>query len=145
MKYELPNRIIELSVAKNWVEAKLEWTIYRISYSKEPETCLCGHFPINELNYIINKRNGKITLIGSCCILKFFDINIDKKIFQAIKKHKLNNALLQKAFELKFINSGELDFLSNTFRKHCLSYKQEQWLDSLKIRIFDKFKLKESQ
>ncbi|WP_260923189.1 hypothetical protein [Novosphingobium sp. 9] len=38
-----------LSRATDWEVAKKEWRLVEISEADEPETCLCGYFPIVEL------------------------------------------------------------------------------------------------
>ena len=47
--YKLGREIIALSEADHWDLARLEWGIEDIYMQQEPEACLCGHFPINEL------------------------------------------------------------------------------------------------
>ena len=46
---KLIQEIIKLSVADIWEIAKCEWELIEIYFSDEPETCLCGHYPIIEL------------------------------------------------------------------------------------------------
>ncbi len=48
-QFQLATEIIKRSVARTWDEAKTEWSLYEIYETDEPETCLCGHFPIIEL------------------------------------------------------------------------------------------------
>ena len=46
--YKLTEEILKRSQAKVWDIAKLEWKLNEIYEAEEPETCLCGHFPIIE-------------------------------------------------------------------------------------------------
>ena len=48
-EYKLAKEIIALSKASNWDQAKLEWSLESIYKEDEPDTCLCGHFPIIEI------------------------------------------------------------------------------------------------
>ena len=50
-EYKLSQEIIALSDAATWDDAKQEWDldeIYKASRGN-PETCLCGHYPILEV------------------------------------------------------------------------------------------------
>jgi hypothetical protein len=53
---QLITEILARSVAQTWDEARREWSLYEIYEAYEPETCLCGHFPIIEL-CVLRKRN----------------------------------------------------------------------------------------
>jgi hypothetical protein len=57
----LAQEIIGLSNANIWEKAKLEWILDNVEYKEESETCLCGHFPINEICVLVNKQNGNTT------------------------------------------------------------------------------------
>lgn len=70
--FELTQKIIELSVADTWDEAKLEWSLHDVFKEEEPDTCLCGKFPI--LENCILRNDGPIgarhewhcTIVTSC-------------------------------------------------------------------------------
>ena len=57
---QLKAAILALSRATDWEVAKKEWRLVEISEADEPETCLCGHFPIIELCTISNATTVKI-------------------------------------------------------------------------------------
>jgi eukaryotic-like serine/threonine-protein kinase len=57
---QLRDAIIERSVAKNWDAARLEWRLNHIFEVDDPETCLCGHFPIIEICVLANRKNGRL-------------------------------------------------------------------------------------
>lgn len=49
MRFKLTKEILKLSDSNYWSDAKLEWNFEYAYYSEEPQTCLCGHFPINNI------------------------------------------------------------------------------------------------
>lgn len=138
-EYQLTQGIINLSKAKNWDAAKLEWRLYEVYEAEEPETCLCGHFPIIEICVLNNTENGNITNVGNCCVKKFIGLPSDK-IFQAVKRVRkdneksLNAESIQYAYDKKWINEWERDFYLGIMRKRNLSTKQL----SKKIQINEK-------
>lgn len=128
-QYQLTTEIISRSVSSTWNEAKLEWALYEVYEADEPETCLCGHFPIIELCVITNKRNGNTATVGSCCVKKFIGLPSDK-IFQAIKRVRkditkaLNAEAIEHAFERGWLTEWEKNFYFNIMRKRKLSARQ---------------------
>lgn len=125
----LTEEIISRSQSKIWDIAKLEWSLYDIYEAEEPETCLCGHFPIIEICTVRNKLNGKIAKVGNICVKKFLELPSDL-IFQAVKRvrkdiqRSLNAEAIQYAYDKDLINEWEYDFLKNTMRKRNLSQDQ---------------------
>lgn len=114
-KFQLTNEIIKRSVASTWDSAKLEWSLLEVYQVEEPETCLCGHFPILELCELLNGKNGKQVVVGNCCVKKFIGLPSDK-IFQAVKRIRkdgsksLNVEAIQHAFNRNWINEWEFKF-----------------------------------
>ena len=139
-EYRLTHEILARSCAKNWDQAKLEWTLNDVYESDEPETCLCGHFPIIELCNLRNKVNGKYATVGNCCVKKFIGLPSDL-IFQAVKRVRsdhaksLNGEAIEYAFGKGWINEWERDFYFKIMRKRNLSEKQR----AKKVEINDKF------
>ena len=43
---QLKERILALSIAEDWEVARKEWSLIGIQEADEPDTCLCGHFPL---------------------------------------------------------------------------------------------------
>ena len=82
---QLTTEILKLSVAQTWNEAKREWSLEEIYEADEPETCLCGHYPIIELCLLRNDHNGAQATVGNICVKKFMGLPSDN-IFQAIKR-----------------------------------------------------------
>lgn len=127
-QFQLTSEIVERSVARTWDEAKLEWSLLEVYESDEPETCLCGHYPIVEL--LLNRRNKNQTTVGNCCVKKFVGLP-SEKIFQAVKRVRkdtsksLNAEAIQHAFKRGWINKWEKDFYFNIMRKRSLTSRQE--------------------
>lgn len=69
-EYKLTQEIIALSVSSNWDVAKLEWKLYEIYEADEPETCLCGHFPIIEICVLSNAKKFAIKPLLVIAVLK---------------------------------------------------------------------------
>tara|TARA_R110000824_G_C15136486_1_gene669570 strand:- start:315 stop:926 length:612 start_codon:yes stop_codon:yes gene_type:complete len=141
-------RILELSEADIWEEAKLEWKLVRIDFARkeEGESCLCGKTPICELCRITNSLNGNSTQVGNVCINKFTDLpsnliftNI-KKVFKDVDK-SFNEVTTEYIYEKEWINEWEYDFLIDTERKRKLSNKQYKKRVSINSKILRKFKI----
>jgi hypothetical protein len=121
--------ILQLSVSKVWEVAKYEWTLDNIYFAEEPETCLCGQFPIIEVCTIRNKKNGEITEVGNVCVKKFLGLPSDN-IFKAVKKLKadiensINVPLLEHAYNQSWITDWENNFYTDIIAKRSLSQKQ---------------------
>ena len=102
--YKLTEEILKRSQAKVWDIAKLEWKLNEIYEAEEPETCLCGHFPIIEICILQNKLNTQFATVGNCCVKKFIGLPSDL-IFQAVKRVRkdnqksLNAEAIQHAYE----------------------------------------------
>jgi len=138
-KYQLFDRIVEKSESSEWGKAVLEWEwteTYIIEEDEDPETCLCGHYPIKECCVITNKKNGNVAIVGNCCINKFMDTESDL-IFQCIKRiqaditKSLNTATIEYVYAKRIITDWEYNFYKSIGKKRNLSYKQE----TIKIKI----------
>lgn len=141
-EYKLTSEIIGLSQSDIWDKAKLEWTLHDIYQAEDPETCLCGHFPIIEICVLRNKFNGNHATVGNCCVKKFIGLPSDK-IFQAVKRVKkdnqksLNAEAIEHGKNKGWLNQWEYNFYMDIMRKRNLSQKQRQ----KKIQINQKFAL----
>lgn len=140
-EFRLIQGIIALSVADTWEVARLEWELLNVHKEDEPDTCLCGHFPIIEICELINLKNQNTTIVGNCCVKKFLGLRSDK-IFQSIRKlnqdgsKSINAETLDHAHNKRWINDWEYRFYSSVFGKRKLSEKQL----SKKIQINEKIK-----
>ncbi len=127
--FALGRRIVALSEADDWDRARLEWQIEDIYIQREPETCLCGHFPINELCVLRNRKNYKQTIVGNICVKKFMKLS-SGRMFAAIKRvtadetKALNAHVIEHAFAKQWINDWEHGFYLDTWRKRDLSDAQ---------------------
>jgi len=74
-----------MSRATDWETARKEWALVDIIEADEPETCLCGHYPIMEICEIRNRVIGKTTEVGNVCVKRFLGVRSDL-IFTAVKK-----------------------------------------------------------
>ena len=128
-EFKLIQEIIAISKSDIWEIAKTEWKLHQIFFSKQPATCLCGHFPIIELCEIQNSKNNNIATVGNCCVKKFIGLPSDK-IFQAVKRVRrdcgksLNGDAIELARDKNWINDWEYNFYVDTFRKRNLSERQ---------------------
>ena len=128
-EYKLTEEIIARSEGKIWDAAKLEWVLHEIYEAEEPETCLCGHFPIIEVCTLQNKLNANFATVGNCCVRKFIGLPSDL-IFKAVKrvrKHiqkSLNIEAIQHAYDKGWINEWEYEFSIDTMRKRNLTQSQ---------------------
>lgn len=106
----------------------------------EPETCLCGHFPIIELCNLRNKLSGTFATVWNCCVKKFIGLPSDL-IFQAVKRIRsddtksLNAEAIDYAHTKGWITDWGQTFYFDIMRKRKLSAKQELQ----KVRINAKF------
>jgi len=128
-EYQLTEGIISLSVAKTWDEAKLEWALEHIWREDEPDTCLCGHFPIIEICLLKNRNNNNSAIVGNCCVKKFETLPSDL-IFQAVRRiqhddrRAINPETIVHAHQKGWINDWERKFYMDTWRKKKLSGAQ---------------------
>jgi hypothetical protein len=88
-EYKLTEEIIKRSQAQSWDAARLEWGLEDVYFVEDPETCLCGHYPIKEICTLRNTVNGQSADVGNCCVKKFLGLPSDK-IFQAVKRVKVD-------------------------------------------------------
>lgn len=126
---QLRAAILALSRATDWEVAKKEWHLVEISEANEPETCLCGHFPIIELCTISNSTTAKSVDVGNVCVKRFLGFRSDL-IFQSLKRVRADPDKAIGADATAFfhergvINDWEYQFQQNTMRKRNLSHRQ---------------------
>lgn len=126
---QLKTAILALSRATDWEHAKKEWRLVEVSEADEPETCLCGHYPIVELCTIANATTGRSVDVGNVCIKRFLGFRSDL-IFQSLKRIRADRdkALGPDAtaffHERGVINGWEYRFQQSTMRRRNLSERQ---------------------
>ena len=89
-EYKLAEGIVELSQSDSWKIAKGEWALEDVYEANNPETCLCGHFPIIEICVLRNKENCNTAVVGNYCVKKFIGLP-SNKIFQSVKRVRKDN------------------------------------------------------
>lgn len=129
-EFKLTSEIIKRSVARTWDQAKLEWSLLEVYEADEPETCLCGHYPIIELCIIQNRLNDCQATVGNCCVKRFVGLPSDE-IFQGVKRVRkdtsksLNTEAIEHAFTRGWITPWEHNFYLDVMRKRRLTFKQK--------------------
>jgi hypothetical protein len=140
MQFKLVAEILARSVARDWNSAKEEWELEDVYLTAEPETCLCGHFPIIEVCFLRNSLTGTPVLVGNCCVKKFQWMPTGL-IFDAVKRVKknplkaLNPEAIVFARKKGWVNEWEFGFYAAVMRKRKLTYKQLVKLHQLNERI----------
>jgi hypothetical protein len=128
-KFKLIERIIELSVASTWDQAKLEWKVHRLYFDDERQRCLCGKYPIIEICSIRNNKNGNFAVVGNCCVKRFLGLSSDK-IFQGLRRIRkddakaLNAEAVEHAYQQGWMNDYERKFCLDTMRNQRFTLKQ---------------------
>ncbi len=126
---QLRDAIVARSVEKSWEAARLEWRLNHIFEVDDPETCLCGHFPIIEICVLANRKNGQSAEVGNVCVKRFLGIRSDK-IFSCVKRLRKNidkapnPETIELLYEQTLITAWERTFSYNTLKKRNLTSKQ---------------------
>ena len=126
---QLRKGILALSEAKDWEGARKEWVLVDVYQSGEPDTCLCGHFPIVEICVISNRITHRSTEVGNVCVRRFLGFRSDL-IFSAIKKIRKDSTKSLNADAIGFfrerglLTTWEYAFLQDTRAKRNLSPAQ---------------------
>jgi hypothetical protein len=126
--WRLTERIVDLSIAPDWYEAKQEWFLEDVYLTEEPGTCLCGH-RIIEHCIIRNRENGNSAVVGNCCVKRFMDLP-SERLFTALRRiykdlrRALNAETIEHAYRRGWIDDWQRGFYLNTLKKRQLSEKQ---------------------
>lgn len=145
----LPQRIIDLSVAKDWPHAVQEWVPDGVDILEgDTETCLCGHNPIVELCHIRNTRNGNTAIVGNRCIEKFEAGSEGHAVFGAVPRiidavkrilengaASANEALISLAIQKRVFTDRDASFYRDIGRKRNLSENQESYKLALNRKL----------
>lgn len=124
-RWQLVQHILKRSKADTWALAVKEWQLIAIKRSEKPHTCLCTHFPIKELCYLHNDKTDETIKVGNCCVRLFMDApaNLDS-VFTALRRGKLNKAVIEYAYEQDIIDDWQYKFSCSTWRRRVLTDKQ---------------------
>lgn len=141
-EYKLFQKIIKWSFSNDWEESKKEWNQKKIFILRKGEfgTCTCGKYPIKEIIVIENTNTNKRLPIGNCCIKKFFNIKDYDKVFNALKKNKVNRFMINDSFKKSVISRWEGNFMLDLWRKRILTYKQQELFYKIKKKIIRSYK-----
>jgi hypothetical protein len=126
---QLRDGILALSEASDWEVARKEWSLVAVHEADEPQTCLCGHYPIIEICGISNRITMKNTEVGNRCVRRFLGIRSDL-IFAGIRKiqkditKNLNADAITFFRQRGLLTAWEYGFLQDTMRKRRLSEAQ---------------------
>jgi hypothetical protein len=118
-----------LAGATRWLGLKPSANLTEVYYQADPDTCLCGHYPVNEICVIRDKMNGSSVVVGNVCVKTFLELPSDK-IFEGLHRvakdpsRLLNKEAIEHAHEKGWISDWEKQFSLDTIRKRRLPPKQ---------------------
>ncbi len=139
----LCKEIMALSRSSVWDVAKTEWSVIDMEQADEPETCLCGHYPIVEVFTLANKYTGDTVRVGNVCVNKFIRknnaFNGYKKILKTITASATID-LIKFALDKHIITTKDYNFYINIMRKRVLSELQYNWKVDINIKIVNYLK-----
>lgn len=135
----LKETVVELSIADNWEEAKMEWTkaeLVKIDADRK-QSCLCGHKSLKKV-FAITRNDGsgiELSPIGSSCIEKFENEELTKSIKRAEKTYKLKKNL--KFEDLREVMDEEMleDFYSRGYFKEDKENEFNPWNDYILFKM----------
>jgi hypothetical protein len=142
-RFRLIEEIVRLSQAATWEEAKLEWQLADVYQVSEPETCLCGHFPINEVCVLRNIGNGATTEVGNVCVKKFLGLP-SEAVFRGLRRiaedktKALSAELTKHAHARGWINDWEATFCTDTIRTRKLSTAQRRTRVQINQKVLER-------
>jgi hypothetical protein len=125
--YRLQEKIVPLSVADTWCDAKREWALSDV-YFEPGGSCLCGH-RITEHCTITNQLNGNQVVVGNCCVRRFLQLP-SERLFAALRRISanlgaaLNTEMIDHAYREGWINRWETEFCRNTRQRRKLTNRQ---------------------
>jgi hypothetical protein len=105
----------------------------------EPETCLCGHYPIIEICEIRNQITRRHAEVGNRCVQRFLGFRSDL-IFAGVKRIRRDRTKALNADAIAFfrerglLTAWEYTFAESTVKKRVFSLAQMQ----SRVRINEK-------
>lgn len=151
--FKLIESVMRNSVSEDWDSAIDEWMIVGYEYVNGDGVCECGKEQISQLNYVRNRFTGHELIVGSECINKFFNDDIDgihpsiKRVSKDINK-SFYFRLIQTACQNGIISDMDRRFYLDIINKRKLTPKQQDWKRSINLRILynlDNINLKNKQ
>jgi hypothetical protein len=145
-KYKLFDEVLKKSDNKEWDKAKKEWEIITITTIDDIYNygaCTCGKTNIKNIIQLLNKINNNELIVGNCCINRFFEIKTANKVFNAIKKNRINNFMIEDSYKKNVLNNWEYNFIKDIYKKKKLSDKQKLHYSKIKDKIILLYKNKQ--
>ena len=153
--------LLDLSISREFEEAKEEWEYVRVEYNKDREECLCSQKNITDIVVIQNKRTQAETRIGKNCAENHLGIWTSSNVFSRLRRvHRaqtINRAPAKNPANdvheanLKFfkdegaISEWEYSFSLDTYRLRSMSSKQRFWSDKIGRQIKSYFSDKDNR
>jgi len=141
--YPLFAKIIALSQAQTWDEAKKEWSLDWVRDAPSPMTCLCGHYPIKTICHISNRLTMNDAIVGNCCIHRFEEkhIAIVEALQRVARKPSASfpPTLIEVAFKDGVLDDWERRFYLDIRPKRVLSPKQYDMKLKLNHRVLARY------
>ena len=143
-EYQFFSKILELSEAEDWDDAVTEWQLKETYLTMYPDTCICGHFPINEICIVRNKLTGNVATVGNSCVKKFLNLPSDE-IFTPINRIQkniyasVNKAMLNRAFSKGWISDWDYGFYNSIMKKKKLTDSQLEYKVGINRKILRHF------
>ena len=140
---QLKGEILQRSTSSVWDIAKREWRLASVYQVDDPETCLCGHSPINEICVLRNSTNGREAEVGNVCVQKFMGIN-SQKVFQSLKRvqkdptKSLSMDVIALFSEQGILQDKDVKFYASIHRKRSISLAQMQWKEDINNRVLQR-------
>ena len=138
--FKLIESVMRNSVSQDWDSAIDEWMIVGYEFVNGDGVCECGKEMISQLNYVRNRYTGHELIVGSECINKFFNEDIDgihpsiKRVTKDINK-SLYFRLIQTASQNGIISDMDRRFYLDIISKRKLTPKQQSWKQSINSKI----------
>lgn len=100
---------------------KEEYTLIDVESVKEPEICVCGHYPITNVA-TIKHYSGDVERIGTVC-MKLFN-ETAQQIVDDVRRGYYTDVTLAWCLDVGVVSEWECAFYKDTRRKRKLSEKQ---------------------
>jgi hypothetical protein len=135
--------ILQLSNAKDWLEAKPEWELHAVYDDPSKRACECGHQPINQICVIKNRDNENEAEVGNVCVHNFMQL-ASRRIFAVLKRVRaevtksLNPASLELFVRRGAISSAEMaDYLEYWRKRTNMTDKQRAQKIEINQRVLN--------
>jgi hypothetical protein len=121
--------------------ARDEWILTNIRCADVSETCLCGHFPINNICVLTNRRNAVTVEVGDECVKRFKGINLDLVFRRTASDQGRRRLGTQPRRDGILLFDGADHWLQRRFslatwlKRSRLSYWQNLWRKQINRRV----------